>query len=917
MKKNTFSIVMSSTLIFNNITNPTVLFALEFNDNKPNIIIESDSQNNEVDATNDSSVNNVLNDLIEKDISDNWLTKEVARQVGKNNIKNLTDSDFESITEIDLSSQNLSGDIPDELYLLTNLKRLKLSSNKLTGTLSSSIGNLINLEYFNISSNGLTGTIPNEIGLCTKLTWFDISRNKFSGEIPLSVGGLVRMASFNVGNNALTGNIPKEIGNWKSAESIYFHNNKFTGNIPKEIEGLVHLVNLYLYNNDLFGSLNINFSGFTKLRDLQLHKNAFTGTIPNSIYNLSNLRILNLTDTELTGEISEDIGNLTNLRELYLYRLNLTGEIPKSIGNLKRLEKLNLKSNKHSGGIPETIGQLTNLKELILSDTPIGGTLPNSISNLVKLKKIDLKNTQITGTIPSELSNLIELEYIDLSKNNLSGVIPIDIGNLSNLTDFVANENKISGTIPDSIGKLNNLVSLELSNNELECVFPQCLVDLPKLKTLNLAFNKISGFVPDNFLENLSSVKLQYNLLSGRLSGDAINKHGRSVFANNFFENLSSQKQIHFKSIDELLFNKGYRLTNSDINKLVHYEDTYGSYSDFTEYVQFQLFTLNPDCVNDDGEFIKSGISELGVRIKGNSHSNVYAQTPTLRPLKVYAPPEITISPSTTDLTNENISLSITAKTIDSISKIECNGEIISTSDTASIVVTSNGTFAITAYDSIGGVSTVSYDVNNIDKIPPSATVKPNVSDEMVDSVEIIIDAFDNVDVEKIILPDGTEVIGKSASYRVYSNGVFKFTIVDTVGNITTQSITISNINSLEVTISTTSVDFGVVSNSEYTERLNDLQINVLSPQPYTISVKSGGDIIDKNDSSNILESNILSVKSGDSPYYTIEDMYTNILSSSGNKNSVSHYLDFRLKNPIGIKSGIYSTNIKLKVTQN
>ena len=156
-------------------------------------MIESDLQNNETNIQSDLSINITSSRLIEKNISDNWLTKEVAKQVGKNNVANLTNSDFESIIEIDLSSQNLSGEIPNELYLLTNLKILKLSSNKLTGTLSSSIGNLINLEHLDISGNDLTGTIPSEIGLCTKLIWLDISRNESSGEIPSSIGILLTM----------------------------------------------------------------------------------------------------------------------------------------------------------------------------------------------------------------------------------------------------------------------------------------------------------------------------------------------------------------------------------------------------------------------------------------------------------------------------------------------------------------------------------------------------------------------------------------------------------------------------------------------------------------------------------------------------------------------------------------------------
>ena len=74
----------------------------------------------------------------------------------------VTDS---QITEINLSSNNLSGVIPDELYTLTDLITLNLGWNYiLEGSIPPEVGNLTNLTYLDLNANSLDGPIPIEIG---------------------------------------------------------------------------------------------------------------------------------------------------------------------------------------------------------------------------------------------------------------------------------------------------------------------------------------------------------------------------------------------------------------------------------------------------------------------------------------------------------------------------------------------------------------------------------------------------------------------------------------------------------------------------------------------------------------------------------------------------------------------------------
>ena len=64
------------------------------------------------------------------------------------------------VTELDLSSESLSGTIPADLGTLFELTTLDLSSNSLTGSIPHELGWLYNLEELRLSGNSLTGCIP-------------------------------------------------------------------------------------------------------------------------------------------------------------------------------------------------------------------------------------------------------------------------------------------------------------------------------------------------------------------------------------------------------------------------------------------------------------------------------------------------------------------------------------------------------------------------------------------------------------------------------------------------------------------------------------------------------------------------------------------------------------------------------------
>ncbi|KFK43038.1 hypothetical protein AALP_AA1G070600 [Arabis alpina] len=83
------------------------------------------------------------------------------------------------------------GDILDDMY------GLDLSSNELSGEIPVEIGDLEHIRSLNLSSNRLTGSIPNNISKLKDLESLDLSSNKLDGKLPPQLAGLDSLGYFN------------------------------------------------------------------------------------------------------------------------------------------------------------------------------------------------------------------------------------------------------------------------------------------------------------------------------------------------------------------------------------------------------------------------------------------------------------------------------------------------------------------------------------------------------------------------------------------------------------------------------------------------------------------------------------------------------------------------------------------------
>lgn len=81
----------------------------------------------------------------------------------------------DSLKELHLTYNRISGPMPDELFELKNLKVLSISENGITGTIDTRLGTLTDLNEFYCYGNKVEGQIPEEIGQLTKLQILTVS----------------------------------------------------------------------------------------------------------------------------------------------------------------------------------------------------------------------------------------------------------------------------------------------------------------------------------------------------------------------------------------------------------------------------------------------------------------------------------------------------------------------------------------------------------------------------------------------------------------------------------------------------------------------------------------------------------------------------------------------------------------------
>ncbi|ONI23076.1 hypothetical protein PRUPE_2G168800 [Prunus persica] len=247
-----------------------------------------------------------------------------------------------NLTFLDLSSNHVSGELPDCWIHFKKLVFLDFSNNYLFGKIPTTMGHLFSIDTLRLSNNRFVGDLPSQLKNCTKLTLFDLGENNLSCSIPEWLGAsLPNLTILILRGNQFYKSIPPQLCHLTSVQILDLSMNNISGTIPKCLNNLIVLAHK---GNS---SRIIQHSYMTQLGETRYfwhyeEEASLTWKGVSSKYKstLGLVKSIDLSSNKLTGEIPSEITDLVGLVSLNLSRNQLTGQIPPRIGMLQELDFL-------------------------------------------------------------------------------------------------------------------------------------------------------------------------------------------------------------------------------------------------------------------------------------------------------------------------------------------------------------------------------------------------------------------------------------------------------------------------------------------------------------------------------------------------------------------------------------------------
>ena len=351
------------------------------------------------------------------------------------------------IIHIDLSANNLTGVLPGDLALLTELQSIRIDNTgrgarlrKLISVIPPSIGDLEHLEVLMLGNNAFTGTIPPELGDLTNLRELSLSANQLLGPVPESFGKLINL------------------------QHLDLHENRLGGHLPDTLQNLLRLEYFNLSQNLFIGTLPAWTGKLDALNFFDASQNQLSGTIPEELIHLDNLFWLSLADNDLEGALSLPTATFAaNIQNCNLQGNRICLPDAPPYANLDQVcsilpqseckvcqgsDCMSLESVYFETEGPSWTrnhGWLANadpctwhgirchdqkITSIILPDNGLTGVIPRSLSSLQNLEILDLSENTLQGSIPDGYTELGQLKTLDLSSNELTGILSLPMATL-------------------------------------------------------------------------------------------------------------------------------------------------------------------------------------------------------------------------------------------------------------------------------------------------------------------------------------------------------------------------------------------------------------------------------------------------------------------------------------------------------
>ncbi|OMO88342.1 hypothetical protein CCACVL1_08461 [Corchorus capsularis] len=272
------------------------------------------------------------------------------------------------ITKLKVRLLNVSGVIPDELWTFD----FSFPSGADEKSLDRDIGH-----------NALSGEVPKELGLLTDLRGLAIGTNNFSGPLPAELGNCLKLELLYIDSSGVSGQIPSTFANLQNMKIMYASNTELTGKMDF-IGNWSKLENLRLQGNSFQGLIPSSFANLTSMKELRINGLSYGGSLA-FIKNMKSLEVLDLRYNNISDTMPSTIGEYKNLTWLDLSFNSITGQIPDSLFRLSSLVYLSLGNNKLNGSLPsEKSPSLQNIN-LVANNFTIGqnnSVLPSGLKCL-------------------------------------------------------------------------------------------------------------------------------------------------------------------------------------------------------------------------------------------------------------------------------------------------------------------------------------------------------------------------------------------------------------------------------------------------------------------------------------------------------------------------------------------------------
>ncbi|KAH1206837.1 Receptor-like protein EIX2 [Glycine max] len=402
---------------------------------------------------------------------------------------------------LDVSHNQIKGQLPDCWKSVKQVLFLDLSSNKLSGKIPISMGALVNMEALVLRNNGLMGELPSSLKNCISLFMLDLSENMLSGPIPSWIGeSMQQLIILNMRGNHLSGNLPIHLCYLNRVQLLDLSRNNLSRGIPSCLKNLTAMSEQSINSSDTmsriywFNKTYIEIYGGYSLEDYTLDIIWMWKGVERGFKNPElKLKSIDLSCNNLTGEIPKEVGYLLGLVSLNLSRNNLSGEIPSQIGNLGSLESLDLSRNHISGRIPSSLSEIDDLGKLDLSHNSLSGRIPSgrhfeTFEASSFEGNIDLCGEQLNKTCPGD-GDQTTVEHQEPLVNGDDSVfyeglnISLGIGYKAHIDSSFGFSSKIQNLYlgncslmdgnflmpsTSNINSSSSLVSLDLNSNLLE-----------------------------------------------------------------------------------------------------------------------------------------------------------------------------------------------------------------------------------------------------------------------------------------------------------------------------------------------------------------------------------------------------------------------------------------------------------------